>query len=266
MIYRQRNKKSALGLRLVVGCVIVFVLFRIFNINVMSGLTQNAFNGIIESKSGLLSPLRTSLVYFKSKNDLQEENDRLKSENADLRLDVLTQEAATQEYEMFKSQFATIPESANAVKVILRPPFTPFDLVRLGGNLDAYAEGSQVFYKSVAIGTLVEKSGRYGSVELYSTPGKVTPASVKGSQFEAKGLGGGRYLLEAPKDFDIKEGDPIVFPGEQVVLLGVVGQIESNEEDLFKRVFFNLPAPLSTISYVTIGLPQTTYEQTEPIE
>jgi hypothetical protein len=116
----------------------------------------------------------------------------------------------------------------------------------------------------VVIGTLVEKTGRYGSVKLFSSPNEVTPAVVKGVQFEAKGLGGGRYYLEAPKDFVVAENDPVLYPNEQIILLGVVGQIESNEEDLFKKIYFNLPVPIESISYVSVGTQQIQTVQVAP--
>jgi cell shape-determining protein MreC len=265
MTYHQRNKRSTLGAKVIIGFVVIIILLRIFNVNMVDGLLKNSFNYVLESKSTALVPLRNSLVYFRSKSGLEEENKKLRTENTDLKLRALTADAVSQEFEEFKSQFEPRAEDEQPVKVILRPPFVPFDIIRLSGNLEQYAEGSLVFYKSVVIGSLVEKTGRYGSVELYSTPGKITPASVKGQQFEAKGLGGGRYLIEVPKDMDVKEGDPVLFPSEQVLLLGVVGQLESNEEDLFKKVFFNLPTPLDSMQYVTIGMQQH-YEQSQPTQ
>ncbi len=252
MIYRQKNRRGTGGIKIVIGLVVLLVLFRILNINLTDGFLKNGVNYVLESKSVILSPIRGTLVYFQSKNKLEESQRKLLAENMDLKLDALTSLAITQEFEYFKTLFGDVSSSTQPIKVILKPPFTPFDTVSLSGNLDPYAEGSSVFYQSVLIGTLTEKTGRYGSVKLLSTPGNVTPALIKGVQFEAKGLGGGRYIIEAPKDFDIKEGDPILYPSEQVILLGVVGQLESKEEDLFKKVSFNLPVPLDSISYVSI--------------
>ncbi len=252
MIYRQKNRRGTGGIKIVIGLIVLLVLFRIFNINLTDGFLKNGVNYVLESKSAVLSPVRGALVYFQSKDTLEESQRKLLAENMNLKLDALTSQAITQEFEYFKTLFGDVSPSTQPIKVILKPPFTPFDTVSLSGDLDPYAEGSSVFYQNVLIGTLMEKTGRYGSVKLLSTPGNVTPALIKGVQFEAKGLGGGRYFIEAPKDFDIKEGDPILYPSEQVILLGVVGQLESKEEDLFKKVSFNLPVPLDSISYVSI--------------
>jgi len=265
MIYRQKNRRSTFGIKIVIGLVALFLVLRFFNINLTDGVLKNGFNYILESKSAILSPARGTLVYFQSKKKLEESQKRLLAENTDLKLKALTGVAISQEFESFKSQFTEFGTGTQPIKVILKPPFMLFDIIRLSGDLESYAEGSPVFYKNVIIGTLVEKTSRYGSVKLFSTPDTVTPALIKGVQFEAGGLGGGRSQIEVPKDFDLKEGDPILYPNQEVILLGVVGQLESSEEDLFKKVYFNLPVPLDSISYVTIGTLQP-YEQPEPTE
>lgn len=263
MTYRQRNKKRYVGTKIIVGCIVLTIVLRLFGINLTDGVLKNSFNYIIESKITLIAPLKNIFVYFQSKNKLEEENKKLKEESVSLRLNALTNQTVNQEFDAFKNQFGDgVQSNLSPIKVILKPPFMPFDIIRVAGNLESYTEGNLVFYQNVVIGSIIEKTNRYASVELFSTPGKVIPASIKGTQFEAKGLGGGRYMMEVSKDFDVKEGDAIVYPHEQIILLGVVGQIESNEEDLFKKIYFNTPVALSSISYVTIGI--QAYEQTEP--
>lgn len=261
MIYRQRNKKRNISFKIILFVIAIFVILRIFNLNIFDGFIKNTFNQVLHSKSVVSSPLREVVNYFDSKARLAKENEELKTENTNLKLSLLTETVANEEYDLFKEQFVNWSTSTSAIKVILKPPFMPFDIIRLGGDLSEYEVGNLVFYQNVIIGSVVEKTGRYASVELFSTPGKVTPALINGTQFEARGLGGGRYLIEVAKDFEIQEQDAIIYPHEKVILLGVVGEIESNEEDLFKKVYFNTPVALTSISYVTIGA--TSYEQTE---
>ena len=260
MTYRQRNKKRNIGFKIIIGCIVLFVALRLFGINITDGVLKNSLNYVVESKTIMFSPLRNFIGYFESKKKLEEENKNLKSENVSLKLATLTNQTINDEFETFKKQFTEPATNTASVKVILKPPFMPFDIIRLSGNLESYTVGDLVFYQNVVIGTLVEKTNKYGSVELFSTPGKVIPASIKGTQFESKGLGGGRYVMEVAKDFEVTEGEAIVYPHEKIILLGVIGQIESNEEDLFKKIYFNIPVSLDAISYVTIGI--QTYEQT----
>jgi cell shape-determining protein MreC len=201
-------------------------------------------------------------VYFKDKEDLEERVKQLQVENTDLKLENLLNHSVSQEFEYFKNQFGTSSVQDNSFKVILRPPFTPFDNLRITGKLEPYQVGDLVSYKSILIGKIVEKSNRYATVELFSSPEKSTPIVVKGTQFEAKGLGGGRFVFEVGKDFEINEGEPVIYPEQDILVLGVVEFVESKEEDLFKKIYFNLPVPLDMISYVMIGTKQ--YEQNTP--
>lgn len=254
MIYRQKSKKGTFGLKIVIGLVVLLLILRFFGVNFTDGMLKNTFNYVLESKSSFLAPVRGTLVYFKSKRSLENDLKQLQAQYTDARLDLLTNQALSQEFENFKLHYGQVASSTRPLKVILRPPFMPFDTIRLSGDLSAYVVDNPVFYKNVIVGKLVEKTGRYGSVKLFSTPGEVTPATIKGRQFEAKGLGGGRYSIDAPMDFEVAEGDPVLYPNEQIILLGVVGQIESSEEDLFKKIYFNLPVALDEMSYVTIGV------------
>lgn len=254
MIYRQRNNKKHRTIKIIGSIFILFIIFRIFNITIVSHIFNTPVNYILESNNKIVSPFKNTLVYFKDKKELQKQVEQLQAENIDLKLDVLLNRNITEEFEYFKNQFGTTSPQNNIYKVILKPPFTPFDSIRISGNLEFKNVGDFVFYKNILIGKIVEKDTQYASVELFSSPQKTVPVELKSSQFEAKGLGGGRYVFEVSKEFDIAEGEPIVYPEQTILILGVVEFIESNEEDLFKKIYFNLPISLDRISYVTVGM------------
>lgn len=254
MTYRQRNNRKNTGLKIVASIFAFFIILRLFNVGFVSYIFDNPINYILESNTIVLSPLKNTFVYFKEKKDLQKQVEELQAQNTDLKLDNLLNRNITEEFEYFKNQFGTISPQNNIYKVILRPPFTPFDSIRISGNLDSKQVGDFVFYKNILIGKIVEKDNHYASVELFSSPQKTVPIVLKGSQFEAKGLGGGRYVFEVSKEFVVTEGEPIIYPEKVILILGVVEFIESSEEDLFKKIYFNLPATLDTISYVTVGI------------
>ncbi len=264
MTYLQRNKKqSHRGIKIVVVIAVLLFVLRIFGITPFAGMTQGIVQVILESKSSMLAPLKNSLVYFKSKTDLEAERDVLRAENTELKLQALTSTARTIEYQNFNAQFGQFTEGMKVFKVVLRPPFLPFDTLRIAGDMQGYTIGDHVFFSNVVIGTIVSRTNTSAHVELFSASEKITPAVIRGTQFEAKGLGDGRYRIEVAKDFEITEGDPITYPQEQLVLLGVVSQIETTEEDLFKKVYFNTPVPIASLSHVTINNAQS-YEQIEP--
>ncbi|MEY4440615.1 MAG: rod shape-determining protein MreC [Candidatus Parcubacteria bacterium] len=253
MTYHQRNKSKYRGYRFVIILFVILLIFRIFNVRFVTQIFDGPINYILESHTATLSPFKNTLVYFKSKKDLSEQVKQLQSENTNLKLENLLQQTQTQEFEYFKNQFGTTTASG-MYRVILKPPFIPFDNIRIAGNLESKQVGDLVFYKNVLIGKLTEKDNNYATAELFSTPDKVTAVAIKGTQFEAKGLGGGRFVLEASKEFDVNVGDPIIYPDQTLLIIGAVEFVESKEEDLFKKVYFNVPIPIASISHVGIGI------------
>ncbi len=251
MIYRQRNKNKFKGYKIIFIIFITLFIFRIFNGHFFINIFNSPINYILESHSIVLSPFKHTLLYFKSKNDLEAEVEQLKKENGDLKLENLLSKTISQEFEYFYSEFGTTT-IGDLYKVILKPPFTPFDTMQISGNLSQKQDGAFVYYKSVLIGKLIEHNNSYGTVELFSSPEKVTPVVINGTQFEAKGLGAGRFILECSKEFEVEIGDSILYPDQKIRILGVVEYIEKKEEDLFKKVYFNLPVTIDSISYITI--------------
>lgn len=253
MTYHQRNKNKFNGTKFIFIIFVILFVFRIFNINLVAKIFDGPINYVLESHNVVLSPFKNTLIYFKSKKDLEAQVESLKIENTNLKLENLLNNTVSQEFEYFKNQFGTTTQGS-LYKVILKPPFTPFDNIRISGNLESKQIGDFVFFKNILIGKVIQKDNRYATVELFSTPDKITQVSIKGTQFEAKGLGGGRFVLEASKEFEVIEGEPIIYPEQTLLMLGVIEFVESKEEDLFKKIYFNVPVPISTISYVTVGI------------
>ena len=254
MIYRQKNNKKNRGTKIIIVIILFVIILRLFNIDIISTIFGNPINYIFESNTAILNPLKNTLVYFKKKESLEKQIEQLQKENNELRMDTLFNQSISDEFNQFKNQFGTTSPQNNIYKVILKPPFTPFDTIKISGSLESKNIGDFVFYKNILIGKIVEKNNKYANVELFSSPQKITPIQLKGSQFEAKGLGGGRYVFEVSKEFDVTEQEPIIYPEQTILILGVVEFIESKEEDLFKKIYFNLPFSLDNISYVTVGI------------
>lgn len=253
MIYHQRNRKKKFGIKIFFSILILFILLRLFNVPIFINIFDKPVHYIAESNLFILQPFKNSILYFKNKKELSAEIDRLKKENIDLKIQTLFDQATSNEFEIFKQQFASTTLAGVIAKVILKPPFSPFDTITISGNLQNSIVGDYVFYNSILIGKIVSKDNTHAKVELFSTPEKITPTLLRGVQFEAKGLGGGRYVFEVSKEFEVALGDPILFPDQNLIVLGVVEFIESKEEDLFKKIYFNLPIPFDSLLYVTVG-------------
>lgn len=258
MIYRQRNKKKTFKILFIF--ILILIVLRIFNNPIVVRLFEYPVLYVLDSQTILLSPVKQSLIYFKNKKELQEEIDTLKKENLELRISQLFDQSNLQEFDYFKSQFGTQEEIDTLFRVIQVPPFSPFDIIKITGDLKTYQVGDFVLYKNILIGKIIEKNNAYASISLFSSPETRVPVLIKGSQFEALGLGGGRYVFEVARDFQIEEGDIILYPDQNPYILGSVGLIEASGEELFKKIYFNVPVALRSLSYVSL-IQKESYEK-----
>jgi cell shape-determining protein MreC len=263
MIYRPKNKKKNKFFKIILFIFSLLLILRLFNNSFAMHIFNYPVNYILDSTHTILSPIKNLFLYVKDKDDLQKEILQLKKENIELKLNQISYQTNTQEFEHFKSVFGVFENNVNTnlLRVISRPPFLSFDLLQITGDLEQYTIGDFVFYKNILIGKLVEKNKIYGTVKLFSSPQEKTLITVRGAQFEATGLGSGRYIFEVAKDFQVEHNDVISLSADTFFVLGVVNLVESKEEDLFKKVYFNVPVPLSIISYVTVGQFNKAYEQ-----
>lgn len=260
MIYHPKNKTKGSFTKIVILFFVVVLVLRFFNNSLIIQVFNYPVHYILDSTHTILKPFKHSLLYFKDRDDLQNRIIELEKQNLELSLNQIVQQSNTQEFDYFINNFGVATNTSELFRVISRSPFMAFDFIRITGNLQQYTVDDFVFYKSILIGKIIEKNNTYATVQLFSSPDQKTLISVKGAQFEAKGLGGGRYLFEVGKDFDIQEKDIILFAGKDMYIMGVVELIESNESDLFKKVYFNTPVSISELSYVSVGNNQI-YEQ-----
>ena len=250
MIYRQKNKKKSL--RIVLIIIFVIIVLRLFDNVFIIRLFDYPTNYILDSQNSLLEPLKNKIVYFQDKDELRSRLNELERENLELKLNQIFNQSNVQEFEAFIERFGSQSNERELFRVIAHPPFVPFDIIKITGDLRSYSIGELVFYKNILIGQIIEKNNRYASVKLFSSPDTSIPVLIRGSQFEAIGLGAGRYVFEVSKDFEIEEGDIILYPEQNPYILGSVGLIESSREDLFKKIYFNVPVALRSLSYVSI--------------
>jgi len=258
MIYRPKNKKNPSKFILVL--ILIFIILRLFDNSFVIKIFDYPVNYILESQNYLFEPIKNKIVYFQDKEILTNKINELEKENLELKLNQIFNQSNIQEFEYFIEHFGTIQEQKELFRVVMQPPSAPFDIIKITGNLIDYNKDDFVLYKNILIGQIVEKNNKYASVKLFSSPDTSTTILIKGSQFEAKGLGGGRYMFEVAKDFEIEEGDVVLYPDQYPFIIGLVGLIESTQEELFKKIYFNIPIALKSLSYVSI-VKRDIYEQ-----
>jgi cell shape-determining protein MreC len=249
-IQRSRKEKKSVFKITILVLFILFLVLNFFKWQPLNSVILSVSTPLLEIKEVIYKPFSGFFDYFGSKKKLNEENDILKKENSNLRLQVLTNILVESEYNNLIKQ--NISSELEFAKVILKPPYSSFDTMIISGNFDESKIGQKVFFQNIILGEVVEVRQNTAIIKLYSASSNKTVAKLtNGNQFEVIGKGSGQYEMILPKDAVIKEGDPIIYPDENIVLFGAINKITSTEDELFQKVLFNIPVDFKDINYVT---------------
>ena len=121
------------------------------------------------------------------------------------------------------------------------------------GATDGVEQGDLVVGgESVALGKVVEIFPDISKVQLFSAYGSETVARVADMEILVKGVGSQNFVLNIPKDLEIKEGDVVVYPGLDLLILGIVGRVETSANDPLARIFIRNPLNIQNLSRVYV--------------
>jgi cell shape-determining protein MreC len=219
----RKEKKSVFKITLLV-LFILFLVLNYFKWQPLNSFVLNVSEPILELKEKIYQPFAGFFDFFGSKKKLNEEVENLKKENSSLRLQVLTNIVVESEYNNLIKQ--SITSEIEVAKVILKPPFSSFDTMIISGNFDESKTGQKVYFKNIILGEIVEVRQNTAIVKLFSASSHKTVAKLTdGNQFEVIGKGSGQYEMILPKDAVINEGDPIIYPDDEIVLFGAINKI-----------------------------------------
>ena len=237
---------------------IILAILAVFFLVLFLGGNQvkNSFQILNVPINNVISFIKSPFVgfwgYFQAKNYLISKNFELDKENKILKMELLTTEVLRKENEQLKQnlEYKELNPEKNLVKILNKPPVSPFDtiVVNLGGA--EIAPNQKVLYKNIVIGYVEQVFSQTALVRLYSSPEQKINVSLGENDFEAKGQGSGKFKIDLPKDYEIATYDKVYF-GED--LIGQINGIEINETSNFKEVYFSYPFSFSDIDWVFVS-------------
>ena len=152
-------------------------------------------------------------------------------------------------------------EKSTLAAVLLSPPLSPYDILVLDvGAREGISSGDLVRSTNGSpLGRITEVFRDFSRAELFSTPGMETAIRIgeKGIQGKAKGIGGGEFQIILPREFEIAQGDPVVFPELSASPFGIVGSVVYQETDFLQLVSFRSPVNVRELSYVLVDSSDT---------
>ena len=197
----------------------------------------------------------STFSYFKTKSSLQNENDNLKKELDEKNAEILSVKNQVDLYKQLDSYIAQKDTTANerVVRVISRPPQTPFDVLVIEANDNDIKAGQKVYFAGVPAGVIESKTGSYAKVFLFSNPASQFRVLVGGNKIEAdaKGKSQGNIYLTLPKNVEVKNGDT-VYLADGTVPIGTISEVDNNTSTSFIDVYVKMPFSPSRVDWLTV--------------
>ncbi len=206
-----------------------------------------------------------SIGFISSKNDLLRSKSSLIEENQNLKDEL---EKSKQQSELFATLQAENEELKNILgrksqkeklilsAVLVKPFFSPYDtlIIDVGSNAGIKEGDTVIADGDTHIGYIKEVYGNSSKVVLYSSNGEVVKVLIGPNNIEkeAKGIGAGNFLIEAPVESGISEGDTIVIPSISTNVFGIVEKIEKKENDSIEKVFFKSSVNINELKWVEV--------------
>lgn len=198
--------------------------------------------------------------YLKQQKSLVATNQTLKAENESLKLTILANQQAADDYRHLR---ATLGERELATKnlvarVIASPNRSTFDtlLLDLGRSNSGkpIGPGLLVGNGDVLLGQLVSVDTKVSKVKMFSSAGEKTAAVIGPSKVPADlmGRGGGNFAAFLPRGITVAAGDLATVPMYGGRLLAVVGSVDNNPEEPFQTIYLKSPINLFTLAWLEI--------------
>lgn len=250
----RRRRFYALGVAIL---VVIFFLFQKGFFKTLSPVFLHIVKPIWQAENFTADYLGKT---FESKTELYKQNILLKKSIEEKNNDLLTLEAVKKENEDLKTILGRTKREYNVVlsAILAKPNVTPYDVLMIdAGTEKNIKEGDKVFASgTVLLGEVESVSAGTARVLMYSTPGNITQVVLdsSGKYFNARGLGGGTFEVDVPRELEVKEGENFFYPGIDDVLLGVAKKIEFESRDSFKKVIIQSPVNIQEERWVEVRI------------
>ena len=257
--HRDRNNPwvqySLIGAGIALVLVVMFLTPIPHRVNT---LMHRIGSGLWSSRSFADSQLeQTSNLLTQSKSHIIERNQKLEEEVRFYKLQAWESLVIRRERDALYEQLGYVADTGNThtARVISYPPHSRYDTIIIDqGQSDGVEVGQHVYAGgAVIIGRIVDTTKQTAVVELLSTSGVETTVRIIEADIvgESVGHGGGSMIVELPQALEIKEGYHVlhVATGD---IIGVVGEVDSDEREPFQSVYVRNPLNVQHIEWVYI--------------
>lgn len=263
MHYQSNKKKRSSFVTFGVGVLIAGIFLAVLQV-----YTPQSFNSAVSSvatpvwkaKQDVYErvSMSASVLLFKTKEDLVRENERLRDELREVRLEMLNHGVLERENKELKKMLGRSNRQQEGIlaRVLVRPRQSLYDSLIIDvGSRDGLSEGDIITVGAAGIGYIQSASEYTAQARLYSSPGQtfnVTIGADKEVQAQAHGVGGGNFRVQLPRGVAVEEGDVVRSPELPHTIIGHAEVIEKSPSDSFQTIYFRLPVNIYEVKYVTV--------------
>ncbi len=209
-----------------------------------------------------LNALGRTKYFFSSRTELINEIERLNKTVAKFRAVDLERQRLTLDNQALRKIFNRLsppPRPVTIARVLTRSNQSPTGVIiaDIGSETaDILPQpGDLVVSETTTIGEISAVYARTVKIELYSGWGKKLEVLIGPDRVaaEARGRGGGNYIVSLPRDLTLKIGDPIfIIRDTEEYLLGEIQIINRDPVNAFQEILFRSPVNLELLSWLEI--------------
>lgn len=195
-------------------------------------------------------------LFLNSQKSLVAKNKELSDTIKKMELRLTGYDFVVQENLELKKTLFHKKETAVSGAIIARPNVAAYDtfLIDVGEN-SGIQKGDKVLANENMILGLVEEVYSFSAkARLFSTAGETTDAILGPDNIpvQLKGSGGGSFMVELPREMDIREGDSAILSGAPEYIIAIVISKEEVSTESFQKIYLRGPVSVFDAKYVQI--------------
>lgn len=249
------NKTIITGILLAVLLITINMFFK----SVFLGFLHSLAGPIWKAETIIKEDENTNTL-FSFKKSLLKENEKLREEMLSMQVENLkfkTLQKENRELKTICNREGGDKDNAILSKIIKKPGIGAiYDIFVIDiGEDKNIKKGDIALSKSgLVVGRVESVFKNTSKVKLFSSPGKITKATLEpaGVEIEALGLGSGNFKAEIPKGINAKVDDILTVPALNMQVFAKIEEIEEDPANPFETIYFKLPIDIFKESWIKL--------------
>lgn len=263
---RLRTTKRILGLVLPAVAAALLVMGAVLEVPLpvaWSDAGHTATAPLWKAREAVRATVVATYESLEGMESLVSDNTALRNELSIMRRENFAARALERENVRLRALVGRGEEDPIIASVLNDERYAPYDSFILDrGSLQGVVVGMVVTTaEGVALGTVTHVLSESAVATQFSAPDIKTTVVIEASSTSVQvafiGMGAGTLVFDAPRDFEVREGDLVTLPSFHGYPIGEVVYIESAPEEAHKTVYARQMARSSEVRYVRVQSPLT---------